>query len=111
MSGVFKWFRDLVLISCLIGIGLISIPVLATESGIQVKVITDAGGQKEIQFYSGYHALVLVCDRYQAGWPPLENRAQSTGHIVNRLKNAGWSVDFIENPNGQTLRREIQKLV
>jgi formylglycine-generating enzyme required for sulfatase activity len=100
-----------VLLCFLMGIFLLATPVLADETGIGVTIVTESGESKDIQLYSGYHALVIGCSAYTSGWPKLKDRVADAQGVATTLKNLGWMVDFIENPDGQTLKREFQKLV
>lgn len=51
----------------LMGIYLLTTPVLAADAGIRVMAVTDAGEKKTLQLYSGYHALVIGCSAYTSG--------------------------------------------
>ena len=86
--------------------------VEATESrGIRVKARTHSGSTKEIQLYSGYHALVIGCGAYTKGWPRLPNPVKDAREVSSMLEKLGWTVDTLENPDGRSLRRELNKLV
>jgi len=50
---------------------LFSLPVHAASRGIKIATQTSSGAIKEIQLYSGYHALVMGCGDYREGWPRL----------------------------------------
>ena len=90
---------------------LLSFSVHAASRGITVKAKTSNGAVKEIQIYSGYHALVVGCSDYQKGWPRLPNPVKDAREVASMLKSFGWSVDILEDPDGQTLKRELNKLV
>ena len=100
-----------VLLCFLMGMFLLVTPVLAAETGINVTIVTESGENKDLQLYSGYHALVIGCSAYTSGWPQLKDRVADAKGVATTLKNMGWTVDFIENPDGQTIQREFQKLV
>jgi len=87
------------------------VPVHATSRGIIVKVKTSSGSQQQIQLYSGYHALVVGCSDYRAGWPSLPNPVKDAMEVASMLKSMGWTVDVLTNPVGAKLRRELNKLV
>jgi uncharacterized caspase-like protein len=94
-----------------IGYCLVLFPVYASSRGILVKVKTFSGSSKQIQLYSGYHALIVGCSDYHAGWPSLPNPVKDAMEVASLLKSMGWAVDFLPNPDGATLRRELNKLV
>jgi hypothetical protein len=94
-----------------IGYCLVSLPVYATSRGILVKVKTSSGSRQQIQLYSGYHALIVGCSDYRVGWPSLPNPVKDAMEVASLFKSMGWTVDFLENPGGATLRRELNKLV
>ena len=90
---------------------IVAVPMAAAYAGVPVTTVADDGQKKDIQLYSGYHALVFGCADYSAGWPKLKNQASDAKAVATMFKNMGWTVDFIENPDGRTIRRELQKLV
>ena len=106
-----KKIGALFVLACLAGLLILSIPAAAGKPGIQVTAITDAGQKTELQFYSGYHALVIGCSAYTSGWPKLAERAADAQEIATSLTDIGWTVDYIADPDGQTLRHALRKLV
>jgi hypothetical protein len=97
--------------ACLAVLSVLSIPTAAGGSGIQVTAVTDAGKKTDLQLYSGYHALVIGCSAYNAGWSRLEGRTADTQEIARSLADMGWTVESISDPDSQTFRRALRKLV
>jgi hypothetical protein len=89
----------------------VSFPVYAASRGILVKIKTSSGSSQQIQLYSGYHALIVGCSDYRVGWPSLPNPVKDAMEVASLLKSMGWTVDLLANPDGATLRRELNKLV
>ena len=79
--------------------------------GISIQAKTHSGEIKEIQLYTGYHALVVGCGDYGSGWPGLPNPVKDANAVASMLEGMGWSVDLLEDTDGKTLRRELNKLV
>ena len=51
------------------------------------------------------------CGDYREGWPRLPNPVKDAQAVAALLKSPGWSVDVLEDPDGGTLKRELNKLV
>ncbi|MBU0699544.1 MAG: caspase family protein, partial [Proteobacteria bacterium] len=88
---------------------LITFPVHAASRGITVKAKTSTGTVKEIQLYSGYHALVVGCGDYDF-WPDLPNAVQDARKVAVSLRRLGFQVNIIENPNSLQLKKAINDL-
>ena len=82
---------------------LFSFPILAASRGITIETRTSSGVVKEIQLYSGYHALVVGCGDYRGGWPRLPNPVKDVHEVASMLTNLVWSVEILENPYVKTL--------
>jgi len=104
------WFCLLVL-STYLTVIIIPQIALAKSKEINVKARGTDGSTKEIQLYSGYYALVVGCADYRMGWPRLPNPVKDAQEVASMLKRMGWTVDVIENPDGMTLRNELNRLV
>ena len=89
----------------------VSFPVYATSRGIIIQAKTSSGSTRQMQIYTGYHALVVGCADYRAGWPSLPNPVKDAKEVASLLKSMGWTVDVLTNPDGAKLRRELNKLV
>jgi len=79
--------------------------------GVQVETKTASGGTKLLPLYSGYHALILGCSDYNAGWPRLPNPVKDTREVAAVLESQGWEVDLVENPDGEKLERALTDLI
>ncbi len=90
---------------------LASAVVIAATRGIVVNAKGADGATKQLQLYSGYHALVVGCGDYHAGWPRLPNPAQDAREVAALLKAFGWTVNLLEEPDSLTLRRAMNSLV
>ena len=85
--------------------------VMAKTRSIRVKARTPDGKTKEINLYSGYHALVVGCGDYTKGWPRLPNPVRDAMEVSTGLEKIGFEVKFVENPDGRALRRAFNDLV
>jgi hypothetical protein len=89
----------------------VSLPAHATSRGIIVQTQTASGSTQQLRLYSGYHALVIGCADYHNGWPPLPNPVNDAREVASLLDTLGWSVGLLTDPDGTTLRRELNRLV
>ena len=89
----------------------ISPSAIAASRGDSVTAKTSSGDIKEIKLYTGYHALIIGCGDYQKGWPRLPNPIADIQEVASLLKSLGWSVGVLKDPDGKTLKRELNKLV
>lgn len=90
---------------------LLPFPVHSASRGITVKALTSSGAIKDIKLYSGYHALVIGIGDYRNGWPRLPNPVKDAREVATMLKNFGWTVDVLADPDGATLRSKLNRLV
>ena len=88
-----------------------SFPAHATSRGIIVQTQSSSGSTRQMQLYTGYHALVVGCADYHKGWPALPNPVNDAREVASLLDSMGWVVNLLTNPDGTTLRRELNKLV
>jgi TonB family protein len=98
-------------ISRFIVVGLLLLFTFQAMAAIQV-VIRDSGGSEElIDLYSNYHALVIGAGDYQTGWRDLPNAVSDAREVSALLKDLGWNVDLLENPDGKTLNLKLNDLI
>jgi formylglycine-generating enzyme required for sulfatase activity len=90
---------------------LLPLSVNAASRGITVKAKTSSGMTKEIRLYSGYYALIVGCGDYQSGWPKLPNPVKDAREVATTLKNMGWKIDVLENPEGRFFQRKLNQLI
>ncbi len=83
----------------------------AVSRGITVKAKTSSGTVKEIPLYSGYYALVIGCGNYQKGWPKLPNPVKDAREVSQMLKDMGWTVDLLEDPDWEQLDIALNTLI
>ena len=83
----------------------------ADPRGISVKARTRAGETRDIKLYSGYHALVVGCGDYRAGWPKLPNPVKDAKEVASTLKKLGFEVKLLEDPDWATLRRSLHQVI
>lgn len=95
---------SMMLLSC-------DVSVLAMERGIQVVTKDPHGKTKQIRLYSGYHALVVGCGAYRNGWPALPNPVRDAREVASTLKEMGWDVDVLEDPDGDELEVALNNLI
>jgi hypothetical protein len=89
----------------------VSLPIYATSRGIIVQAKTRSGSPQKIKLYSGYHALVVGSSDYRAGWPKLPNPVNDAREIAITLKEMGWEVDLLEDPDWDRLDNALNKLI
>jgi TonB family protein len=98
-------------ISRFIVVGLSFLFTFQAMAAIQV-VVRDSGGSEElIELYSNYHALVIGASDYQTGWRDLPNAVSDAREVSALLKDLGWNVDLLENPDGKTLNLKLNDLI
>ena len=80
-------------------------------NAISVKAKTATGSSREIPLYSGYHALVIGCSNYTQGWPSLPNAARDAQSIGQMLKDMGWEVNLVIDPDTSTIEDSLYQLI
>jgi hypothetical protein len=93
------------------GCFLFSVPVCAATRGIVVQTQTSPGSPQQIRLYSGYHALVVGCSNYRAGWPRLPHPVDDAREVAITLKNMGWEVELLEDPDWDNLDASLSRLI
>lgn len=83
----------------------------AKTKGIHVKAKRVDGATTSIRLYSGYHALIVGCSDYRSGWPYLSSPVKEAREVADLLKDMGWDVKLLEDPDWKTLRRSLNKLI
>lgn len=81
------------------------------QSGVTILIKNDQGETEPVRFYSGYHALVIGCGDYQAGWPKLPNPVNDAREVGRTLANLGWEVEVLTDPDWSRLREAMNRLV
>ena len=94
-----------------IGIYFITSPALAASRGILVKTQTSSGTARQIKLYSGYHALVVGCGNYRAGWPRLPHPVADAREVAATLKSLDWTVELLEDPGWDRLDMALNQLI
>ncbi|MGD2184477.1 MAG: DUF1566 domain-containing protein [Desulfobacterales bacterium] len=94
-----------------IGIYLITSPAFAATRGILVKTQTSSGSPRHIKLYSGYHALVVGCGNYRAGWPRLPHPVADAREVAATLKSMDWKVELLEDPGWDRLDTALNRLI
>jgi len=83
----------------------------ATSRGVNVTAKTPSGSSRDIPLYSGYHALVIGCSNYQQGWPSLPNAAKDAKSVGQMLKDMGWDVNLVIDPDTSEMHDSFAKLI
>jgi hypothetical protein len=89
----------------------VSSPVLSATRGILVKTQTSSGSSRQIKLYSGYHALVVGCGAYRAGWPILPHPVDDAREVAATLKQLDWEVELLEDPGWDRLDLALNRLI
>jgi hypothetical protein len=86
---------------------------LAMRGGKRIQVVarTADGESKIVSLYSGYHALVIGCSDYSKGWPRLPNPVQDAKEVAKLLREMGWNVSLVTDPDWATLRTALNSLI
>ncbi len=115
LSNRFRKFQHLFLIGTICFFECLLVPIStdcnASTRGIMIKAHTNAGDTHNIKLYSGYHALVVGCGDYRAGWPKLPNPVKDAREVALALKKIDCQVDLLEDPDWATLRRALNELI
>jgi uncharacterized caspase-like protein/ketosteroid isomerase-like protein len=85
--------------------------VMRSREGIQVETRTAEGKTRVVSLYSGYYALVIGCGDYSKGWPRLPNPLQDARDIADLLRQIGWNVDLLSDPDWATLRNSLNSVI
>jgi len=88
-----------------------SYQVFAATNVIKVKAKTPGGSSQEIDLYSGYHALVIGCGNYQQDWPTLPNATKDAQVVGKMLKDMGWDVNLVLDPDTKMVEDSFAKLI
>jgi uncharacterized caspase-like protein len=83
----------------------------AKSGSYEVPAKVAEGQTKRIQLYSGYYALIVGCGDYRKGWPPLPNPVKDAREVASTLKEMGWEVDLLEDPDAERLMDALTRLV
>jgi len=86
-------------------------PAFAASRGILVKTQTSSGASQQIKLYSGYHALVVGCGDYSAGWPKLPHPVDDAREVAATLKQLDWEVELLEDPGWDRLDTALSRLI
>jgi hypothetical protein len=89
----------------------IAAPAFTASRGILVKTLTTAGSARQIKLYSGYHALVVGCGDYRAGWPQLPHPVADAREVAATLKQLDWEVELLEDPGWDRLDTALNRLI
>lgn len=71
---------------------------------IRVPVKGDQGAEEEVELYSGSYALLIGASHYRAGWPSLESIPGELNNVERILKNKGFNVERVYDPDSQQLK-------
>jgi len=83
----------------------------AASRGIVVRTQTSSGSTLQIKLYTGYHALVVGCGDYRAGWPKLPNPVDDAREVALTLKKMNWQVELLEDPVWDRLDAALNRLI
>lgn len=84
--------------------------VAAGSRAIHVKVRDRNDKPKDIRLYSGYHALVIGCSKYNNGWPELPGPVRDVEEVSVALEQLGFQVEVLHDPDSVRLRRALNNL-
>ncbi|MCF8084780.1 MAG: DUF1566 domain-containing protein [Deltaproteobacteria bacterium] len=77
--------------------------------GIKVLARTVDGETRVLPLYSGYHATVVGVGNYDK-WPKLPNAVNDARQVSKKLKNLGFHVELVLNPNAFELNKALSDL-
>lgn len=78
--------------------------------GLKIVSIKTENGT-EIGFYKGSYALLIGISKYSSGWPSLLNIPNELHEIEVVLKNSGFTVETITDPDDKNLRESFKKFI
>jgi uncharacterized caspase-like protein len=92
---------------------LFSIPPSHAESRGSIKVIAKArdGSMQKIELYNASYALLIGVSDYTAGWPDLENIPAEVEMVANSLRDHGFSVKTVMNPDSDELEDSFEEFI
>ena len=79
--------------------------------GVTVEAKQNDGSTKMLPLYKDYYALVIGCGDYRSGWPSLPNPVPDAKEVAEALKQSGWRVDLLLDPNWAGLRTALNRLI
>lgn len=91
-------------------------PILSANAenlrGIQINAKSTSGIPKTISLYNqGRHALIIGAGDYRDGWPHLPNPVRDARDVASMLKQRGWNVDLLADPEAKDLNSALNRLV
>ena len=95
------------------GTGIYTIPPTHPESRGSIKVIAKArdGSMQKIELYKASYALLIGVSDYTAGWPDLENIPAEVEMVANSLRDHGFSVKTVMNPDSDELEDSFEEFI
>ena len=93
------------------GSGKLSGLVMRNADKVVLRVRDKAGNQQNIPLYSGYYALVIGAGNYRTGWPSLPNPAKDAQEVAASLRELGWKVDTLLEPDAESLKQKLNELI
>lgn len=94
----------IIILSILVIASLLTEMLLAESRGLQIK-----GKSGESHFlYKDFHALVIGVGDYTNGWPDLPGALKDAEEVASALKEMGFEVKLVTDPNAMQLRSVLQ---
>jgi formylglycine-generating enzyme required for sulfatase activity len=81
----------------------------AQNRGIQVSVKDSSG--RQVELYTGSHALLIGVSRYSQGWPKLESVDDEIDSIQQALEINGFEVEAVMDPDSSQLKSSFEDFI
>jgi formylglycine-generating enzyme required for sulfatase activity len=104
-----KTFRPLRIFSKLILLFLLTLPTFPSPVAAEGISVVSREGQS-LYLYKDYYALVVGVGNYDK-WPDLPNAAGDAGDVSSFLKQKGFEVTLLSDPDSQELKKALNDLV
>lgn len=92
------------------GLGLLLLLVLSPNSSAADVAVVDGGG-KTVTHYVESYALVIGVADYTSGWPDLTNVPDEVALVAAELREHGFHVETLLNPDENALRQGIDRFI
>jgi hypothetical protein len=100
-----------VLARCVFAIGVLLSSACPAQSGRGLEVVIKNGSGRPVPLYTNSYALVIGVSRYTNGWPTLESISSEIGKISAALKEQGFEVETVMDPDGARLKKAFNDFI
>lgn len=89
-----------------------STPAFARKNrGLSIKLPNQRGKLESLKHYDKSYALLIGVSDYTSGWPDLESIPQELKSVEKALRDKGFTIINITNPDGDELKQAFEKFI